>query len=61
MTIENRALPYWKDVIVPQIITGKTLLIAGHGNLLRGFIKYLDDISDGKYYRDFVTLLQRLI
>ena len=46
MTI-NRALPYWHDVIVPAMKNGKTLLIAAHGNLLRGFVKFLDKISDG--------------
>jgi len=48
MTIENRALPYWHDVIAPQIRDGKTLLIAAHGNLLRGFVKYLDNMKNGK-------------
>jgi len=46
MTIENRALPYWKSVIEPKIQSGKTLLIAAHGNLLRGFVKHLDNLSD---------------
>lgn len=35
LTIE-RTLPYWNDVIVPQIKDGKKVLIAAHGNSLRG-------------------------
>ncbi|MGJ9561119.1 phosphoglyceromutase [Actinotignum sp. GS-2025b] len=41
-----RVLPYWESDIVPAIKTGKTVMIAAHGNSLRGIVKYLDDISD---------------
>lgn len=41
LTIE-RTLPYWNDVIVPQIKAGKKIIIAAHGNSLRGIVKYLD-------------------
>ncbi|HEX7027175.1 MAG TPA: 2,3-diphosphoglycerate-dependent phosphoglycerate mutase [Gammaproteobacteria bacterium] len=44
-TIE-RVLPYWHDAIVPQIRTGKRVLIAAHGNSLRALVKYLDDMSN---------------
>lgn len=42
----DRFMPYWHDMIVPQIRTGKRVLIAAHGNSLRALVKYLDDISD---------------
>jgi len=45
LTIE-RTLPYWNDVIVPQIKSGKKLLIAAHGNSLRGIVKHLDNLSE---------------
>lgn len=45
LTIE-RTMPYWNKVIVPQIREGKKLIIAAHGNSLRGIVKYLDKISD---------------
>ncbi len=72
LTIE-RTLPYWNDVIVPQIKAGKKVcdlssekevtssitrwfpsspsfltqvLIAAHGNSLRGVVKHLDNLSD---------------
>lgn len=38
----KRTLPYWNDVIVPQIKAGKSILIAAHGNSLRGIVKHLD-------------------
>jgi len=41
-----RTLPYWNDVIVPQIKAGKRILIAAHGNSLRGVVKHLDGMSD---------------
>lgn len=42
----ERMLPYWESNIVPALQTGKTVLIAAHGNSLRSIVKYLDDISD---------------
>jgi len=41
MTIQ-RTLPYWDNVIVPQIKKGYRIIIAAHGNSLRGIIKHLD-------------------
>lgn len=45
LTIE-RTLPYWNDCIVPQLKEGKNLIIAAHGNSLRGIVKHLDNMSD---------------
>jgi len=45
LTIE-RTLPYWNDTIVPQMKAGKKILIAAHGNSLRGIVKHLDNMSD---------------
>ncbi|MCB1776395.1 MAG: 2,3-bisphosphoglycerate-dependent phosphoglycerate mutase, partial [Candidatus Competibacteraceae bacterium] len=42
----DRVLPYWHDVLVPTIRSGKRVVIAAHGNSLRALIKYLDDLSD---------------
>jgi 2,3-bisphosphoglycerate-dependent phosphoglycerate mutase len=41
-----RVMPYWHDVIVPEIEAGKRVLIAAHGNSLRGLVKYLDGMSE---------------
>lgn len=42
-----RFLPYFTDVIVPDLRLGRTVLIAAHGNSLRALVKYLDGMSDG--------------
>ena len=41
-----RFLPYFTDVIVPDLRTGKTVLMVAHGNSLRALVKQLDQISD---------------
>jgi 2,3-bisphosphoglycerate-dependent phosphoglycerate mutase len=41
-----RMLPYWYDIVVPDLIAGETVLIAAHGNSLRALVKHLDEISD---------------
>ncbi|HWA65332.1 MAG TPA: phosphoglyceromutase [Mycobacteriales bacterium] len=41
-----RMLPYWYDAIVPDLRTGKTVLVVAHGNSLRAMVKHLDGISD---------------
>lgn len=37
-----RALPFWNEEIVPQIKEGKRVLVAAHGNSLRGIVKHLE-------------------
>lgn len=44
--VVERMLPYWFDEIVPDLASGKTVLVAAHGNSLRALVKHLDDISD---------------
>jgi 2,3-bisphosphoglycerate-dependent phosphoglycerate mutase len=41
-----RTLPYYEQAIAPALKAGKRVLIAAHGNSLRGIIKYLSNISD---------------
>jgi 2,3-bisphosphoglycerate-dependent phosphoglycerate mutase len=41
-----RMLPYWYDGIVPDLVAGRVVLVAAHGNSLRALIKHLDDLSD---------------
>ncbi len=41
-----RMLPYWFDGIVPDLLTGKTVLVTAHGNSLRALVKHLDGISN---------------
>jgi 2,3-bisphosphoglycerate-dependent phosphoglycerate mutase len=44
--VSQRLLPLWSDDIVPVLRSGKTVLIAAHGNSLRALMKLLEDISD---------------
>ena len=44
-TIE-RVIPYWESNILPSIKEGKKVIIAAHGNSLRGLMKYLDNMED---------------
>ena len=44
--VVDRLLPYWYDAIVPDVLTGRTILVAAHGNSLRALVKHLDGISD---------------
>lgn len=42
----ERVMPLWADKIVPDIKSGKKLIIAAHGNSLRALVKHLDGISN---------------
>ncbi|MHA2089029.1 MAG: 2,3-diphosphoglycerate-dependent phosphoglycerate mutase, partial [Promethearchaeota archaeon] len=44
-TVE-RVLPYWHEIIVPTIKSGKRILISAHGNSLRALVKYLDNVPE---------------
>jgi 2,3-bisphosphoglycerate-dependent phosphoglycerate mutase len=41
-----RFLPYWESAIVPDLRSGKVVLLAAHGNSLRALVKHLDGVSD---------------
>ncbi|MBN1830739.1 MAG: 2,3-diphosphoglycerate-dependent phosphoglycerate mutase [Deltaproteobacteria bacterium] len=41
----NRFLPYWNDMIMPEIRAGKRIIISAHGNSLRALVKHLDNVS----------------
>jgi len=41
-----RMLPYWDSDITPDLVAGKSVLVAAHGNSLRAIVKHLDQISD---------------
>lgn len=44
--VVERMLPYWFDGIIPDLLAGRTVLVAAHGNSLRGLVKHLDGVSD---------------
>jgi 2,3-bisphosphoglycerate-dependent phosphoglycerate mutase len=42
----DRMLPYWHDVIVPDLAAGQVVFVVAHGNSLRAMVKHLDGIGD---------------
>lgn len=41
-----RVVPYFEEVIKKDMIDGKKVIVAAHGNSLRALVKYLENISD---------------
>ncbi|WEV70747.1 2,3-diphosphoglycerate-dependent phosphoglycerate mutase [Lactobacillus sp. ESL0785] len=42
----GRVMPFWEDHIAPDLLAGKNVIIAAHGNSLRALTKYIENISD---------------
>jgi len=42
----ERVLPYWHQVIEPEIGKGKCILICAHGNSLRALVKHIERIAE---------------
>jgi 2,3-bisphosphoglycerate-dependent phosphoglycerate mutase len=40
-----RVLPYWHDVIAPQLLGGLDVLVTAHGNSLRALLMHLEGVS----------------
>ncbi len=40
-----RVLPYWYDIVAPQLRAGLDVLITAHGNSLRALVMHLESIS----------------
>ena len=40
-----RVLPYWHDVVAPQLLAGQNVLVTAHGNSLRALVMHLEDVS----------------
>ncbi len=41
-----RVLPYWHDVVAPQLLAGQDVLITAHGNSLRALVMHLEHVSE---------------
>lgn len=41
-----RVLPYWEERIAPELLRGRNVLVAAHGNSLRALVKMLEGVSD---------------
>jgi len=46
--VVDRMIPYWESNIVPDLQSGKTVMVVAHGNSLRALVKHLDGISDSE-------------
>ncbi len=44
--VYERAVPYFEEFILPELIKGENILIAAHGNSLRALTKYLKKLND---------------
>jgi len=42
----DRVLPFWFDNIAPCVMSGRSVLVAAHGNSLRAVCKYLEGMSE---------------
>jgi 2,3-bisphosphoglycerate-dependent phosphoglycerate mutase len=41
-----RMLPYWNETIAPTVRSGRSVIVAAHGNSLRALVKHLDGMSN---------------
>jgi len=44
--VYERAVPFYKEKVLPQLLDGKNILIVAHGNSIRALKKYIDSIND---------------
>jgi 2,3-bisphosphoglycerate-dependent phosphoglycerate mutase len=44
----DRVLPYWHSTLAPAVKSGKSVIVAAHGNSIRALVKYLDNISEAE-------------
>lgn len=45
MDCQQRALPYWREVLAPRLREGQSLLVVSHGNTLRGLVMHIEQLS----------------
>jgi len=44
--VYERVIPFYQDVIVPQLHAGKNVMLVAHGNSIRALNKYIESVSD---------------
>lgn len=47
-TTLDRVLPFWYDEIAPAILSGKSVVVAAHGNSIRAIVKHLDNVPENE-------------
>jgi len=43
-----RFMPYWHNVLAPELKAGRHLIVSAHGNSLRAMVKHLDNINESE-------------
>ena len=43
-----RVVPYYEQVIRPELMAGENVIVVSHGNTLRALVKYLEHIPDDR-------------
>ena len=56
-----RVLPLWDESIAPNLKAGKRVIIAAHGNSIRGIVKHLDGLTDEEITKVEIPTGQPLI
>jgi 2,3-bisphosphoglycerate-dependent phosphoglycerate mutase len=44
--VHTRAVPYYLEVIAPDLASGKNTIIVAHGNTLRALTKHIEDLDE---------------
>jgi 2,3-bisphosphoglycerate-dependent phosphoglycerate mutase len=44
--VQDRLLPFYRDVIIPRLDAGAVVMLCAHGNSLRALVKHLELIDD---------------
>ena len=44
--VYDRVVPWYRQVIVPELMKGDNVLLVAHGNSIRALVKYIESISD---------------
>ena len=44
--VYERAVPFYVETVLPQLMAGKNVLLVAHGNTLRSLMKYIENLSD---------------
>jgi 2,3-bisphosphoglycerate-dependent phosphoglycerate mutase len=44
--VVRRVVPYWEDVLGPELLRGDTAFVVAHGNSIRALTMFLEHISE---------------
>lgn len=44
--VYERVIPFYKQTVLPRLVSGENVLVVAHGNSIRSLVKYIESISD---------------